>query len=175
MNKTKKLLLCALFTASTIVLGRILSIRTPIITIGFSFVPIMLSAIILGWKYSTFVATISDIIGALLFPTGSFFFGFTITAFFTGLTYGLLLYNKNEFKLNKKFIIKLIISTLIVTGILNGVLNTFWIYQMTKNASKIIVPIRIAKQLVMAPIKVFTIITITKIFSEKINEMIKND
>ena len=65
MNKTKKIILSALFIAATIVLGRILSIRTSIITIGFSFVPIMLSAIILGPKYSTFIATISDIIGAL--------------------------------------------------------------------------------------------------------------
>ena len=78
MNKTKRILLCALFISSTIVLGRILSIRTPIITIGFSFVPIMLSAIMLGPKYSVFIATICDIIGALVFPTGSFFFGFTI-------------------------------------------------------------------------------------------------
>ena len=106
MNKTKKILLSALFLASTIILGRILSIRTPLLTIGFSFVPIMLSAIILGWKHSTFIATMSDIIGALLFPTGSYFFGFTITSFLTGLTYGLLLHNKDEFKIDKKFIIK---------------------------------------------------------------------
>ena len=91
MNKSKRILLCALFIASCVVLGRILSIRTPIITVGFSFVPIMLGAIILGPKYSTMIAVISDIIGALLFPTGSYFFGFTITAFFTGFIYGMIL------------------------------------------------------------------------------------
>ncbi len=175
MNKTKKLLLSALFLASTIILGRILSIRTPLLTIGFSFIPIMLSAIILGWKHSTFITTISDIIGALLFPSGSYFFGFTITAFLTGLTYGLLLHSKEEFKIDKKFIIKLIVSTIIVTGILNGVLNTFWIFLITKNASKIIVPIRIAKQLIMAPIKIFTILSLCKIFEEQIKKMTQND
>lgn len=175
MNKTKKILLNALLLASTIVLGRILSIRTPLLTIGFSFVPIMLSAIILGWKYSTFITTISDIIGALLFPTGSYFFGFTITSFLTGLTYGLLLYNKNEFKIDKKFIIKLIISTIIVTGLLNGGLNTIWLLIISKNATKFIIPIRIVKQLIMAPIKIFTILALTKIFNEQINRMIQND
>ena len=170
MNKTKKIILCALFISSTIVLGRILSIRTPIITIGFSFVPIMLSAIILGPKYSTFIATICDIIGALVFPTGSFFFGFTITAFLTGLTYGLLLYRK-EFKVDKWFIIRLLISTVIVTGILNGVLNTIWIIMMTNGASKVIITTRVLKQLVMAPVQIITILSIGKIFGDRINKL----
>lgn len=170
MNKTKRILLCALFISSTIVLGRILSIRTPIITIGFSFVPIMLSAIMLGPKYSVFIATICDIIGALVFPTGSFFFGFTITAFLTGLTYGLLLYRK-EFKVDKWFIIRLVISTIIVTGILNGVLNTIWIIMMTKGASKVIITTRVLKQLVMAPVKIVTILSIGKLFEERINKI----
>ena len=173
MNKSRRILLCALFLASTIVLGRILSIRTPIITVGFSFVPIMLSAIILGPKYSTFVATISDIIGAILLPTGSYFFGFTITAFLTGLIYGLLLYRK-EFKLDKNFIIRLTFSTIIVTGLLNGCLNTVWVIMISKNASKIIIPVRIAKQLIMIPIKIITILAICK-FLEKRLEKIIND
>lgn len=173
MNKSKKVLLCALFIASCIVLGRILSIKTTIITIGFSFVPIMLGAIILGPKYSTFIAVISDVIGALLFPTGSYFFGFTITAFFTGLTYGLLLYRK-DFKIDKSFIIRLIISTIIVTGILNGVLNTIWIIMISGSASKIVIPIRILKQLIMAPIKVFTIISLCKILEERLKKLIND-
>lgn len=173
MNKSKRILLCALFIASCVVLGRILSIRTTIITIGFSFVPIMLGAIILGPKYSTFIATISDIIGALLFPTGSYFFGFTITSFLTGLIYGLILYRK-EFKVDKNFIIRLIISTIIVTGLLNGVLNTIWIIMISKGASKIVIPIRILKQLVMAPIKVITMISLCKILEERIQNLIND-
>lgn len=173
MNKSKKKLLCALFIASCVVLGRILSIRTSIITIGFSFVPIMLGAIILGPKYSTFIATISDIIGSLLFPTGSYFFGFTITAFLTGLTYGLILYRK-EFKVDKNFIIRLIISTIIVTCLYNGVLNTVWIIIINKSASKIVIPIRIVKQLIMAPIKIITISSLCKIMEERLQKLIND-
>ncbi len=173
MNKTKKLLLCALLTASCIVLGRILSIRTPIITIGFAFVPIMLGAIILGPKYSTFIATMSDIIGALLFPTGSFFFGFTITAFLTGLTHGLILYKK-PFKVNKNLLLRLILSVIIVVGFYNGFLNTIWIIMISKGASKVVVPIRVLKQLVMAPIEVITIFSICKIMKERLQKLIND-
>jgi len=175
MNKTKKILFNALFLVSTVVLGRVLSIRTPIITIGFSFVPIMLSAILLGWKSSVFVATFGDIIGALLFPTGSYFVGFTITAFLTGLVYGLFLYRKDGFSVDKKFILKLIFSALIVTVFLNGILNTIWIIIVTKGASTIVVPVRIVKQLVMFPVKFFTIFGLVKVFEERINQLIKND
>ena len=173
MNKTKRILLSALFLASTIVLGRILSIRTPIITIGFAFAPIMLSAIILGWKHSTFISTLSDIIGALLFPTGSFFFGFTITSFLTGLVYGLILYRK-PFKIDKKFIIRLIIATIIVCGILNGVLNTIWIIIITKGASKIIITTRVLKQLIMAPIEVLSILGISKLLESRIQKLVND-
>ena len=170
MSKRKKIILSGLFIASTIILGRIFSIRTPIITIGFSFLPIILSAIILGPKYSTFISTISDIIGSLLFPSGSYFWGFTVTAFLTGLIYGLILYRK-EFKLDKNFIIRVIISSLIVTVFLNGFLNTVWVIMITKNASKIVVPVRLLKQLIMMPIIAITTIGICKILEERI----KND
>ena len=173
MNKQKRILLCALFISSCVVLSRFLSVRTPIITVGFSFVPIMLCAIILGPKYSVFVSTISDILGALLFPTGSYFFGFTITSFLTGLTYGLFLHRK-VFKLDKEFFIRLIISTLIVTVAYNGILNTLWIIIINNSASKIVVPVRMLKQLVMFPIIIFTITLLCKTLEERLKRLIND-
>ena len=173
MTKEKKIFVCALFISSCVVLGRILSVRSLIITIGFAFVPIIFSAIILGPKYSTFVAVISDIIGSLLFPTGSYFFGFTITSFLTGLTYGLILHRK-EFKINKDFIIRLIISAVLVCSLYNGVLNTIWVFIITKGASKIVLPIRILKQLIMMPVIVLTILLTCKALEERIKKLVND-
>ena len=175
MSKIKRIVITSLLLASTIVLSRILSIRTPILTIGFSFVPIMLSAIILGPKETIFISTLADIIGALLFPIGSFFYGFTITAFLTGATYGFLLYNKDGFKFDKKFICKSIIAILIVCILLNGVLNTIWIKMTVSDASKIIIIPRVIKQLIMIPVKFICLVMIYKLFGERINKLIKND
>ena len=75
MKKIKKIVIVSVLLAANIILGRFLSIRTPILTIGFSFVPLMLTAIILGYKYSVLVGILSDLIGALLFPTGPYFVG----------------------------------------------------------------------------------------------------
>lgn len=172
--KIKKIILISLFLASAIVINRFLSFNTVFISIGFTFVPLMLAGIILGVKGSVIVATLADLIGALLFPFGSFFIGYTISAFLNGLTYGLLLHNKNEFKVNKQFIIKLVLAVLINTLVINGFLNTIWTIILVKSASIAIIPMRIIKQLIMIPIMIMSMLAITKMFEKNINEF-KND
>lgn len=157
MSKLKKTILAALLLAVTIVLSRFLSINTPILTINFSFLPIMLSAILLGPFYSTLIAGLSDLIGALLFPFGAYFVGYTISSALAGLIYGLFLYSPKK-ELNKKqLIIRLVISTFLVLLICNTVLNTLWIYLTTKKALFAILPTRLLKQLIMLPIQVVSL------------------
>ena len=91
MSKTKKLILSALLLTLTIVLSRFLSIKTPLLSINFSFVPLILAAIWLGPKYTVLIAGLSDLIGAILFPFGEFFIGFTFSTCLAGLIYGLVL------------------------------------------------------------------------------------
>lgn len=156
MSKLKKLILAGLLLATTIVLNRFLSIKTPILVISFSYIPIMLSAIMLGPWYTMLIAGFADLIGALLFPFGAYFVGYTISAVISGLIYGLFLYRKKEFS-NKSFILRLILSTLIVLIVCNCLLNTIWIYITTKEALFAILPTRLLKQLIMLPIQVVSI------------------
>ena len=79
ITKTKKLILSAMFLAVLLILSRFLSVKTSLLVISFSFIPIMISAIYLGPKYSTLIAALGDLIGALLFPFGTYFVGFTIS------------------------------------------------------------------------------------------------
>jgi len=172
--KIKKIILTSLLLAATIVINRFLSFNSGILSIGFTFVPLMLSAIILGKKETIIIATLADLIGALLFPFGPFFIGYTISAALTGMVYGLFLYQNDEVKVNKSFIIRLIIATLIVTIFINGILNTLWIILTVKSASIAIIPTRVIKQLIMIPIMIFTMIGLTKMLTKEINGM-KND
>ena len=172
--KLKRIILMGLLLSMTIVINRFLSFNTSILSIGFTFVPLMLTAIILGRNECVIVATLADIIGALLFPFGAFFVGYTISAYLTGLVYGLFLHQKGEFVVNRNFIIRLIIATLIVTLIINGVLNTIWVVITVKKAAITIIPARIAKQLIMIPIMILSITGLTKALTKEINVM-KND
>ena len=54
---------------------------------------------------------------------------------------------------------------------LNGGLNTLWILITSGSASNVIVPIRILKQLIMAPVMFMTMLALVKIFAERINQV----
>lgn len=156
MSKLKKVILAGLFIAVGVVLNRFLSIKTPIITISLTFIPHMLSGILLGPWWTMITAGMTDLIGALLFPFGPYFVGYTFSAALAGLIYGLLLYRKKPMS-RKKFIVRLVIATLLVVVICNAILNSLWIYITTKKAVSFFVPTRMIKQLIMLPIQIVVI------------------
>ena len=162
ISKTKKLILSALMLTLSIVLSRFLSIKTPFLAISFSFVPTMLSAIWLGPKYTCLIAGLADLIGAILFPFGEFFVGFTVSSILAGLIYGLILYKKSGELTKKSLLIRLILSSLAVTLIINTGLNTLWLVIMYDKAFIALLMGRIVKELIMIPIQVVTMFALVQ-------------
>ena len=80
--------------AIEMILSRFLSISAWNIKIGFSFVPIAIAAIAYGPVEAGIVGGVGDLVGALLFPIGAYFPGFTLTAFLTGAVFGLFLHKR---------------------------------------------------------------------------------
>lgn len=176
MSKNKKIVLSALLLAILVILSRFLSVRTPIVKISFGFIPTMLCAIWLGPKYTILINILGDLIGALLFPTGPYFYGYTISTAISGLIYGLLLYVKDYNNFNqKKFVFKVILSCLLVMIIVNIGLNTLWTSITTASAFKLISSARIIKELIMFPIKVILILFIEKALRKPFNKYIRNE
>lgn len=165
ISKTKKMILSALMITISIVLSRFLSIKTPILSITFNFVPIMLAGIWLGPKYSCLIAVIADLIGAILFPFGEFFIGFTISAAAMGLIYGFVLYKKEGEYSKKELIIRLIIASVLVILIVNTVLNTLWLVIMYKKAFFVLLGTRIVKEIIMIPIQVGTMFILVQVLN----------
>lgn len=153
MSKLKKIILAALFLALNIVLSRFLSIKTPIIVIKFSFIPTILSAIMLGPWWTMLISGLADLIGALLFPTGAYFVGYTISAVLAGFIYGIFLHRKKPIS-NMQFLWRLIVSIACVIILCNSILNSLWIWITTQKAMFAILPTRLIKQAIMLPIEV---------------------
>lgn len=150
MNQShvRKTVYMSMFIALEVILTRFLSIHTPIVRIGFTFLPIAISAIIFGPIYSGIAAALADIVGMMLFPTGgSFFPGFTLTAFLTGFIYGFFLYKKTI--AFKQITIAVIVSAIVTLG-----LDTVWLWMITGQGILAILPVRIIKCVIMAPIQV---------------------
>ena len=91
---TRTLVTIGVLTAIEIVLTRFCSINAWNIRIGFGFVPVAAGAILLGPLAGGAVAALGDFLGAVLFPIGPYFPGFTLTAFLTGIVLGLFLHKK---------------------------------------------------------------------------------
>ena len=117
---TRTLSLAALLTALEIVLSRFLSISAWNTKIGFAFVPVVLAALLLGPLWAGAVAALADFLGAILFPVGAFFPGFTLTAFLMGLCYGLFLHRKQNLP-------RILGAVAVHQLVLSLLLNTFWI------------------------------------------------
>lgn len=96
MPNTKKLIVSAQLLALDVVLTRLLAINTPLMKIGLGFAAVALCAVLYGPWWAMLTAALGDLVGALLFPTGAFFPGFTLTAACTGLIFGLCLYRRDK-------------------------------------------------------------------------------
>lgn len=156
MLKTKKIVLSALLLALTIVLSRFLSINTTLLVIGFSFVPVALAGFLLGPKYTAIISGLADLIGALLFPFGTYFVGFTISAICKGLIYGFVLH-KNKRMGNKELIIRLIVASFSTILIVDVLMNTAWLMIMYQKAFLAVLSTRIVAQAIMLPIQITTL------------------
>ena len=78
--KTKQLAISALLVTADVVLTRLLAINTPVMKIGLGFSAVAICAMLYGPWWTALTAALGDLLGALLFPTGAYFPGFTLTA-----------------------------------------------------------------------------------------------
>ena len=145
------MIIMSLFIALEIILTRFCSINTPIIRIGFGFLPIAMLGIMFGPLWAGIAYAIGDFLGMMIFPNGYYFPGFTLTAFLTGIVFGVVLHKK------KITYVRSFFAALIVCGVLNLCLDTLWLYMMTGQAIMALLPARILKVAFAIPIQTILI------------------
>ena len=153
---TRDLVMMSLLIALEIILSRFLSISAWNIKIGFSFVPVVIAAILLGPVQAGLVGALADFIGAILFPIGAYFPGFTLTAFLTGLVYGLFLHESQK-------PIRIVGAVLINQLILSLCLNTLWISILYGSPYGPLFVTRIVQTLILTAVQLVTITVLVRI------------
>lgn len=152
MRNIRLIVSSGLFIAMEVVLTRFLSIQTPIVRIGFSFIPIAISSMMFGPIFGGVTAALADIIGMIIFPNGGAYFpGFTLSAFLTGAIYGLFLHKKT------KTFFRISMAVIIISVFVNLGLDTVWLWIITGKGFMAILPPRIVKTLIMIPIQIIII------------------
>ncbi len=110
----------ALLIAIEIILSRFLSIAQWNIKFSFAFIPVVIAGILFGPIASAAVSGISDFLGAILFPIGAYFPGFTLTSMLTGFVFGFFLYKKQSLG-------RIIAATMINQVFGSLLLNSYWL------------------------------------------------
>lgn len=154
VSATSRVVMIALLLAMEIVLTRFCSISTPIVRIGFGFLPIAITGILFGPLWAAATYALGDLIGAVMFPIGSYFPGFTVTAFLSGLVFGLILHNK---PVTWK---RALAASCLVVLLLDLCLNTYWLSILMDRAYLVLLPTRILKAAVMIPIETLLIVLV---------------
>ena len=149
----------SLLTALEIVLNRFLSINAWNIKIGFSFVPVVIGAMLYGPLGGAVVGALGDFIGALLFPIGPYFPGFTLTAFLMGAVFGLLL---------KK--VRTVSRVLAAVGInqfiLSLFLNTLWISLLYGSPYVPLLATRLVQAVVLTVAQIVVILALVRVMPQ---------
>lgn len=153
---TKTLTTLGVLLAMEIVLARFLSISAWNIRVGFSFVPVAIAAIVYGPVAGAVVAGLGDFLGAILFPMGPYFPGFTVTAVLTGAVYGLFLH--------KKISISGIVGAVGINQlILSLFLNSLWISILYGSPYVPLLGTRIIQCAILVPVQFIVIHTMGRL------------
>ena len=119
----RAMVVCAMLTAVAVVLDRFVpALFTDTYKITFTFVPVVVAAILYGPAGGAAVWGLADLIGALLFPRGIYFPGFTITSTLKGALYGWFLSRKNA-----RFFPDVVIPTAVNNFVIGLCIDTLWI------------------------------------------------
>lgn len=156
MEKTRTLVITSLLITLTVILTRFLSINTSFLRLSLEFLPINVASVLLGPIIGGITGSIADIIGATLFPSGAFFPGFTLSAFITGIIYGLILYK------NQITVLRTVIAVFIKVIIVDFILVTIWLIIIFKVPLEALLAARLFKCGIIVPIEIILIYFIVK-------------
>lgn len=160
---TRTISVIGILIAVEVILSRFLSIHTWNLKIGFSFIPVVVAAILYGPFVAGLVGALSDVIGYFIFPVGTFFPGFTLTACLTGIIFALFLHKSHS-------LIRIIGSVLVTQIFVSLLINTLWISILYGSPYGPLFITRIYQVLAMTIVEIVVIYFLTK----KVTPILKN-
>ena len=155
-QKTSMLVTLGMLVAIEIVLSRFCSIPAWNFKIGLGFVPVVVAAVLYGPLPAAVVAGLSDFLGAIMFPIGPYFPGFTLTAALMGLVWGVFLHKRQTMaRIGGAVAVNQLVLSLL--------LNTLWISVLYDSLYVPLFLTRTISTAVMVTVQVVTIGLMTRV------------
>ena len=157
MKKINVMVYMAFMVTLEIIFTRFLAIETPIIRIGFGFIPVSMAGMMFGPLLAGIVGVMADILGMIIFPKGAYFPGFTLSAFTVAVIYGFFFYKKSV------SLKRVLLAVGIITLFVNLTMNTMWLTIITGKAAKALLIPRSIKEIAMFPVHTVLVYTVWKL------------
>ncbi len=159
-KKTRSLALAAVFAALGTALAG-LFIPLPVLgtqRVYFHFLVYALGAMLYGPLMGAAVGVVGDLAGVIFFPSGAYFFGYTVTAAVCGFLYGLFFYRA------RLSIARIALCKLTVNLLANTALNSLWSVILAGSGYFILFFARLPKNLILLPLEVLLLCVVCRAF-----------
>ena len=157
---------CAALIAVNIILTKLLSITFVYVRISFNFLPIFLGSMLYGPLVGGVTALLADILGVIIVGE-PLFWGYSVSAFLYGVTYGAFLYKRKMTNTN------LIACIVLQTIFIDMLLGALWANIFFGKPYFIALLGRTADAIPMAVVKVYMIKYIWRLAGTRLQNMIK--
>ena len=152
---------CGMLLALKVVLGMFTLNVSPVLKVGFSFLPIAAAGMLFGPAAGGAVGALGDVVSYFVSPTGPYFPGFTLSAFLSGFLYGVFLHGK-PVKLLRTVLAKAAVAVLV-----NLLLNPLWLSVLYSKAFLAVLSARIATNLILLPIDAALLFAMLKVMERQ--------
>ena len=153
-GKTRQLAISALLITADVILTRLLALNTSVMKIGLGFAAVAICAMLYGPLWAALTAALGDLLGSLLFPTGAYFPGFTLTAACSGLIFGLLLFRREK--------PLPVLAALLNTLLISYLANTWMICLITGNTMRVMLAARAVQLAVILPLQSLVLLWLSR-------------
>lgn len=137
----------AVLLAMEVVLSRFFSIATPVTKFSFAFVPLAVCGALFGPVYGGIMGALADLLGAILFPIGPYFPGYTLNNALHGVALGMAL---KEGRRKWWQLVLALVFNRVVVGVF---LAALWGHMLTGNPYWAVAGARVVQTAVMAPVQ----------------------
>lgn len=159
--------------ALQIVLGNLVQVALLTKQMNLGFLPIAAAGYLFGPVSAMLVAGLGDVLGTLIFGTGAYFPGFTVTAVLVGCLYGLFMYPQHQKWLTRMLknhyadiAVRALIAALLAAAVYTF-LNSYWLTFLVPKGYWVLLLGRLPFNLVEVPIFA-VLITVTCIALDRL-------
>lgn len=154
LRTLRMLVIAALLIALRIAVGMLYIPVGENLRMLFKFIPDAVGALILGPLLGMLTGGAADVLGAVLFPTGPFFPGYTLSAILTYLIFALFFYRQ------ELSVAGVVLARLCTNLLVNVLLGSVWSWMMYSSGYLYYLGKSIIKNLVLLPVEVVILLVL---------------